>query len=130
MKFLTVSFLLVVAFVALAFGQLQSEQYSGAIISQPARSIRGDSITYTAGLYYPSHMGVGVIQCKGAVLLPTGTAGYLNVHLRFDPPAARYRLYLPNDGLPVGVEFDFVDSINTTVALDSSLYLFPFLKKQ
>lgn len=113
-----------------SLAQWRTEQDASSIISQPTRCIRGDSIHYTAGLYYPIHYGKTAVSCKAVVLNPTGTDGYLNVHLKGDPTAARYKMFIDNDGyLNGGGEFDFIDSAGTTVLLDTNLYIFPYYYK-
>jgi hypothetical protein len=128
--------LLIVAMVSLAIPQIKSEQDAVNVVAQPKMSIRGDSISWTSNQYAPVHYGPAgtktVRSCKGAVLLPTASAaGYLAVHLTGDASGKWYKMYLSNDGVPVGAEFDAVgDSTKgTTVARDTNLYIFPYLYK-
>ena len=125
------AFLFLFLFTIIANAQIRSEQDAANLIMQPNRSIRGDSIHFTSNQYLPRHNGKAVKMCKGAVLRPSGTAGYLAVHLTGDPAGYWYALYLANDCIPIGCEFDAVgDSTKgSSIARDTSLYIFPYLYK-
>ncbi|MCX6224232.1 MAG: hypothetical protein NTV01_05700 [Bacteroidia bacterium] len=128
-------FLFVLVLIPMAFGQLRSEQDAANIITQPSKSVRGDSLksqsNFTANQWAPIHALKHLQSCRGAVVLPSGSAGYLAVHLKGDPSGAWYKIYLANDGVPIGAEFDAVgDSTKgTTVKLDTNLFVFPYLYK-
>jgi hypothetical protein len=113
-----------------------SEQAAANLVVQPTMSVRGDSLksttNFTANKWTPVHNGKAVVNCRGAVVIPTGSAGYLAVHLVFDPAGIWYKMYLGNDGIPVGALFDAVgDSTKgTTVKLDTNLFIFNGLYKQ
>ena len=129
----------ILLFATIVFSQPSpwfSEQAATNLVVQPTMSVRGDSLkstaNFTANKWSPVHNGKAVVNCRGAMVIPTGAAGYLAVHLVFDPSGVWYKIYLNNDGIPMGALFDAVgDSTKgTTVKLDTNLFIYPGLYKQ
>lgn len=120
--------LILLSITLLSFGQLHSEREALNALSQPDKSIRGDAISFTDGIYTPKHKSKTVVSCKGLVVNAPGKSGFVALHLTGDSTGKWFKAWVDSTSIPVLWEFDLVGNSTkgSTITFDTNFYIFPY----